>query len=112
MRQYFATVARGLENLAAEELTQLGGKAVEPGFCGVAFRGDQELMYRVNLWSRLAFRILVKVGEYPAQDADALYRSIQRVNWDDRIPPEKTLAVDVTGKNQHLNHSHFTAFTG
>jgi putative N6-adenine-specific DNA methylase len=109
MTQYFATVARGLENLAAEELQQLGGKAIEPLFCGVAFAGDQELLYRVNLWSRLAFRILVKLGEYPAQDADALYRSIQSINWDDRIPPEKTLAVDATGKNHYLNHSHFTA---
>jgi putative N6-adenine-specific DNA methylase len=109
MRQYFATVARGLENLAAEELTQLGGKAVEPGFCGVAFRGDQELMYRVNLWSRLAFRVLLQLGDYACDDADVLYDSIQRIDWQTMLPPDKTLAVDVTGKNRRLNHSHFTA---
>jgi putative N6-adenine-specific DNA methylase len=109
MRQYFATVARGLENLAAEELTQLGGKAVEPGLCGVAFRGDQELMYRVNLWSRLAFRVLLQLGDYACDDADVLYDSIQSIDWQTMLPPDKTLAVDVTGKNRRLNHSHFTA---
>ncbi|MHC5731771.1 MAG: RNA methyltransferase, partial [Nostoc sp.] len=46
MNQYFATVARGLETLAAQELEQLGAHSVEPGFCGVAFEGDRTLLYR------------------------------------------------------------------
>ena len=41
MEQYFATVARGLESLAAEELQQIGAQGVEPGFCGVSFCGDR-----------------------------------------------------------------------
>ncbi|MEO1744587.1 MAG: THUMP domain-containing protein, partial [Cyanobacteria bacterium J06629_9] len=38
--QGFATVARGLEALAAKELESLEIKGVEPGFCGVSFRGS------------------------------------------------------------------------
>lgn len=49
MNQYFATVGRGLEAIAAQELEQLGAQAVEPQFCGVAFQGDRELLYKVNL---------------------------------------------------------------
>lgn len=109
MAQYFATVARGLESLAAEELIGLGATAVEPGFCGVGFKGDQALLYRVNLWSRLAFRILVRLGSVPCQDGDELYRGIRQIDWQPYLPPEKTLAVDATGKNQRLNHTHFTA---
>jgi putative N6-adenine-specific DNA methylase len=109
MEQYFATVARGLEALAANELEALGASTVTPDFCGVSFQGDQQLLYRVNLWSRLAFRILVTLGECPCQDADDLYRGIQQFDWRQLIPPEKTLAVDATGKNRHLNHTHFTA---
>jgi putative N6-adenine-specific DNA methylase len=41
MNQYFATVARGLEALAAQELESLGALSVSPGFCGVAFEGDR-----------------------------------------------------------------------
>jgi putative N6-adenine-specific DNA methylase len=109
MEQYFATVARGLEPLAATELETLGGKAVSPEFCGVSFKGDQRLLYRVNLWSRLVFRILVKLGQCPCRDADELYRGIQQVDWRQWLPPGKTLAVDATGKNRRLNHTHFTA---
>ncbi|MEH1809179.1 THUMP domain-containing class I SAM-dependent RNA methyltransferase [Nostoc sp.] len=109
MNQYFATVARGLETLAAQELEQLGAHSVEPGFCGVAFEGDRTLLYRVNLWARLPFRILVNIHEFPCLDAKDLYRGIQTIDWQNYLTPDMTLAVNVTGKNQHLNHSHFTS---
>ncbi len=109
MAAYFATVARGLEALAAAELEDLGAQQIEPGFCGVAFEGDLALLYRVNLWSRLAFRVLVKLGECPCRDAEDLYQGIQSIDWRPYLTPDLTFAVDATGKNRSLNHSHFTA---
>jgi putative N6-adenine-specific DNA methylase len=109
MAEYFATVARGLEALAAQELDQLGAQAVVPGFCGVAFQGDRPLLYRVNLWARLPFRVLVKLQEFPCQDAEELYRGIQSIDWSAYLTPEQTLAVQATGKTTRLNHTHFTA---
>jgi len=109
MHQYFATIARGLETLAAQELEQLGADNVEPEFCGVAFEGDRNLLYRVNLWARLPFRILVNLHEFPCQDAEDLYRGIQKIDWSEYLTPEMTLAVTATGKSDRLNHTHFTA---
>ena len=109
MVQYFATVARGLEAIAAEELIALGAQSAQPGFCGVAFAGNQELLYRVNLWARLPFRILVQVGEFPCRDADDLYACINTLDWQPYLTPEQTLAVVATGKTRQLNHTHFTA---
>ncbi|MEO0455467.1 MAG: THUMP domain-containing protein [Cyanobacteria bacterium P01_A01_bin.114] len=109
MMQCFATVARGLEALAAVELETLGANTVEPGFCGVSFEGDRNLLYRVNLWARLPFRILVRLDKVPAEDANALYRGIQQISWGDYLTPDRTLAVRATGKNPRLNHTHFTA---
>lgn len=109
MARYFATVARGLESLAAEELQDLGAAAVDPGFCGVGFEGDLALLYRVNLWSRLVFRVLVPLGTFPCQDGDDLYRAVQAIDWQLYLSPQHTLAVDATGKSRRLNHSHFTA---
>lgn len=109
MTEYFATVARGLEALAAQELADLGASDIAPGFCGVAFTGDRELLYRVNLWARLPFRILVKLTEFPGSDADSLYEGIQRIDWQQHLTPDLTMAVTATGKNDKLNHSHFTA---
>ncbi|MEA5464194.1 THUMP domain-containing class I SAM-dependent RNA methyltransferase [Leptothoe sp. PORK10 BA2] len=105
----FATVARGLEELAAQELEQLGAEGVEPGFCGVKFRCDRKHLYHINLWTRLCFRILVTVAHVPCRNSDTLYRSIQGIDWEQYLTPEKTLAVKATGKNDRLNHSHFTA---
>ncbi|MEM8804819.1 MAG: THUMP domain-containing protein [Cyanobacteria bacterium P01_G01_bin.38] len=109
MMQCFATVARGLESLAAAELEKLGANLVEPGFCGVSFEGDLNLLYRVNLWARLPFRILVNLDKVPCKDANALYRGIQTLSWGDYLTPDQTLAVRATGKNRQLNHTHFTA---
>ncbi|MBW4579650.1 MAG: RNA methyltransferase [Tildeniella nuda ZEHNDER 1965/U140] len=109
MNQYFATVARGLETLAAQELEQLGANAVVPGFCGVAFAGDRTLLYRVNLWARLPFRILMKLHEFPCRDTEDLYQGIQTIDWSQYLTPDLTLAVNTTGKTEQLNHTHFTA---
>ncbi|MGF1602366.1 MAG: class I SAM-dependent RNA methyltransferase [Thermosynechococcaceae cyanobacterium] len=109
MNQYFATVARGLEPLAVQELEKLGAHAVEPGFCGVAFEGDLKLLYHLNLWARLPFRILQKLSEFPCQDAQDLYQGVQAIDWRKHLTPDHTLAVKATGKSQQLNHTHFTA---
>ncbi|MEO1210046.1 MAG: THUMP domain-containing protein [Cyanobacteria bacterium J06638_20] len=109
MAQYFATVARGLEAIAAEELGDLGATSVQPEFCGVRFKGDRALLYRVNLWARLPFRILVQLGGFPCRDADDLYDGIGRLDWQPYLPPDYTLAVTATGKTRQLNHTHFTA---
>lgn len=109
MNQYFATVARGLEALAAQELEQLGATGIEPGFCGVAFTGDLALLYRVNLWARLPFRILMKLHEFPCQNAEELYQGVQSIDWSLYLTPDMTLAVNATGKTKQLNHTHFTA---
>ncbi len=109
MSEYFATVARGLEDLATQELTELGAQDVAQGFCGVSFHGDRELLYRVNLWARLPFRVLLKLGEFPCIDGDELYASLQSIDWGAYLTPDLTMAVTVTGKNEQLNHSHLTA---
>ncbi len=109
MNNYFATVARGLEDIAAQELITLGAKEVQTDFTGVHFQGDRELLYRVNLWARTIFRVLVKIDKVKCFNAQTLYRSIQTIDWSEYLHPEMTLAVNCTGKNKQLNHSHFTA---
>lgn len=109
MNHYFATVARGLEPTAAAELERLGAKEVRPDFTGVHFVGDKALLYRVNLWARTIFRVLVPIHEFACFDAQMLYREVQKISWDEYLRPNNTLAVDCTGGNQKLNHTHFTA---
>lgn len=109
MNHYFATVARSLESIAAAEIERLGAKEVRPDFSGVHFVGDKATLYRVNLWARTIFRVLVPIREFDCPNADILYREVQKISWDKYLQPDKTLAVDCTGSNQKLNHTHFTA---
>ena len=109
MEKYFATVARGLETLAAQELEALGAKKVVPGFCGVEFQGDRPLLYRVNLWARLPFRILHRLHQFDCVTVEDLYKGIQSMAWSEYLTPDYSIAVTATGKNKQLNHSHFTA---
>jgi putative N6-adenine-specific DNA methylase len=109
MNHYFATVARGLELIAAQELERLGAQEVRPDFTGVHFVGDRSLLYRVNLWARTIFRVLVTLREFPCPDGDRLYQEVQKIDWDEYLQPHNTLAVNATGGNRQLNHTHFTA---
>lgn len=109
MNQYFATVARSLESIAAEEIERLGAEQVRPDFAGVHFVGDKATLYRVNLWARTIFRVLAPIRDFYCPNSDILYKEVQKISWDEYLQPHNTLAVHCTGGNQKLNHSHFTA---
>ncbi len=109
MAQYFATVARGLEEIAAQELKQFGAKDISPTFTGVNFQGDRTLLYRLNLWSRTIFRVLVPIHHFTCPDAKRLYQAVHSLSWDSYLNPSDTFAVHCTGRNRNLNHTHFSA---
>jgi len=109
MYKYFATVARGLEPIAAAELEKLGASEVTTDFTGVHFQGDLALLYRVNLWCRTIFRVLLFIQEVNCETSQQLYQEIKKIDWFEYLNPENTLAIKCTGSNPHLNHTHFTA---
>jgi putative N6-adenine-specific DNA methylase len=106
---YFATVARGLEEIAARELASLGAKDIRPDFTGVHFSGDKSLLYRINLWSRIVFRVLMPIDNVKSYNAEQLYKNVYNLNWEQYLQPHNTFAVNCTGSNKNLNHSHFSA---
>ena len=109
MNHYFATVARSLESIAAAEIESLGAKEVRPDFTGVHFIGDKATLYRVNLWARTIFRVLVPLREFYCPNSNILYQEVQKIFWGEYLQSHQTLAVNCTGSNQKLNHTHYTA---
>jgi putative N6-adenine-specific DNA methylase len=107
--RYFATCARGLEPVLADELRALGSAEVAPGRGGVAFADDTPLLYRANLWLRTAVRVLVPVLEAPAASPEELYAAVQTVDWSQYLTPEQTLAVDCNVRDSRLTHSLYAA---
>ena len=109
MNNYFATVSRGLESVAARELEKIGAQDIRPDFTGVHFKGDKATLYKANLWTRTTFRILKPIARIKSYNGDELYRNVQKLDWDEYLTPDMTMAVTCTGKSKHLNHTHFTA---
>ncbi len=108
-RQFFATCPKGIASLLADELRQLGAEAVKETRAGVAFEGTLIIGYRACLWSRLANRILLPLGSFPASTPEDLYTGVQTIAWKEHLAAEGTLAVDLTTSQSAIAHSHYGA---
>ncbi len=109
MPKLFATCARGLENVLADELRALGAAGVEPGRGGVSFLGDLPLLYKANLWLRTAIRVLWPVLEATVHSTDELYDAVRTIDWSRHMTPEHTLAVDCNVRDSQITHSKYAA---
>lgn len=107
--RYFATCARGIEPVLADELRALKAIDVEPGRGGVRFAGDRALLYRANLWLRTAIRVLQPILEAPVTSPEELYDVVKDLDWSRYMTPEHTLAVDCNVRDSHITHSKYAA---
>ncbi|HKV96257.1 MAG TPA: THUMP domain-containing protein [Gammaproteobacteria bacterium] len=108
-RHFFATAARGLEPLVADELRALGAHEVNEARGGASFSGPLAIAYGACLWLRTANRVLMPLARFPAPDADRLYTAVTRMPWENDLSPDGTLAVDFTGSNENIIHTGFGA---
>jgi len=107
--QFFATVPQAMESLLANELQGFGAQGVKEKRAGVSFAGDLEVAYRTCLWSRLANRVFLRLGDFDAPDTDALYAGTQSVHWPEHLDVNGTLAVDVSLRRSSITNSLFAA---
>ena len=100
----FAIAAPGLEPLVEEELKDLGikGKAV-PG--GVEWNGSESSIAMANLWSRIASRVVVRIGEFSARTFFELERHAKKVEWQKYLGPTTAVQFRVTAKKSKLYHT-------
>lgn len=108
-QQFFATTAKGVEEVLAAEMTRLGlpDVAIESG--GVRFTGGMEAAYRANLWLRSASRVLMPLAEFACEGPEQLYQGVRTVPWNEYLTPAMTLAVDCNLRDSTLTHSGFVA---
>lgn len=109
IHQFFATCPRGLEQLLASELRELGASRIIPSRSGVHLSGSLALGYQVCLWSRLASRLLLPVARFPAASPEALYAGVRKIDWSRHLTVKGTLAVFCTAVRSPIEHTHFAA---
>lgn len=103
----FASCPKGLEAPLAAELEQLGASEVCETVAGVSFVGDMEVAYRACLWSRMASRILLRLGEIASETKELLYKGIQSFEWDDHLDQGTSFRIDFSGSTPDINHTKF-----
>lgn len=90
--QLVATSAMGLEAIVAQEVQDLGYETrVENG--KVYFEGDETAIARCNLWLRVADRVKIVVGEFPAHTFDQLFESTKSMEWEKFLPVDANFPV-------------------
>ena len=103
----FAPCPRGLEALLAAELAALGAGATAPADGGVGFEGDARLLYRANLESRLASRVLLEVGAGRYRNEDDVYRLARGIDWTALFAVTRTIRVGVAAIRSPLKSLDF-----
>ena len=107
--RYFAQVAEGLEEPAAEELKPLGAKAIRLAYRGLYFEADPAALYRVNYHSRLVTRVIAPLLVFACHTTQALYRRAKSVAWKEFLSAEQTLAVFANVSHSKIRHSQYAA---
>ncbi|HEY3178748.1 MAG TPA: THUMP domain-containing protein [Casimicrobiaceae bacterium] len=105
--RYFAPCPRGLEAALSDELTRIGASEIATTDGGVAFAGDLALAMHANLQSRLASRILWRVGGGPYRNEKDIYALVHAIDWHRLFKPERTLRVDVAATRSPLTSLEF-----
>ena len=105
--KFFATCPRGLEALLADELREQGAENLTPTYGGVAFSGEFELCYRVNLHSRLASRVLWRIGGGEYDNEEDIYQGALSLDWPSLFSVDRTIVVKMTAQKSPLKSLEF-----
>ena len=103
----FAPCPRGLEELLASELTRFGMTQVEQVGGGVRARATQESLYRSNLQSRFASRILVRLAVGAYQKEEDLYQMARKIAWHQWFDVSQSFKVGTTAVKSPLRSLDF-----
>lgn len=91
--KFVATCLFGLEKLLGEEIDALGYRRLETIDGRVTFEGPIDAVARCNINLRVAERVFILVGTFPAPSFDALFEGTKALCWDEWILEEDEFPV-------------------
>jgi putative N6-adenine-specific DNA methylase len=98
----YAVCAPGLESLVADELAGLGLTVTGTEHGGVAFTTDLTGVYRANLCSRLATRILLRLATFRARSFPGLAGATADLPWESYLTPGTPVVVKAASRASRL----------
>ncbi|WP_163938468.1 bifunctional 23S rRNA (guanine(2069)-N(7))-methyltransferase RlmK/23S rRNA (guanine(2445)-N(2))-methyltransferase RlmL [Paraferrimonas sp. SM1919] len=109
MFTFFAATARGFEHPLSQELAEIGASEIKENQGGVYFKADLEIAYKVQMWSRLASRLLLVLYQGKAEDIEAFYQACYWVDWPSLFSEKSSFVVEFNGSNNFINNTQFGA---
>lgn len=106
-QEFYVSCPRGLETVLAEELNEIGCNNARPANAGAAVSGPFSLAYRINLHSRIASRVLWRVGQGQYRSEDDLYAAALALPWPDWFDVTHTFAVKIDAQKSPLRSIDF-----
>ena len=103
----FITCPRGLEAPLSQELEQLKCQDIRAVDGGVACKGGMEQVYRINLHSRTASRVLLRLIKSGYRNEQDIYKAAKNIRWTDWFDLEQTFKVKVEGKRAQVKSLDF-----
>ncbi|HEY5365808.1 MAG TPA: THUMP domain-containing protein [Casimicrobiaceae bacterium] len=109
--RFFATCPRGLEGTLVTELGAIGAIDAAGVDGGVGFAGGFDVAYRANLESRIASRVLWRVGSGRYRNEQDVHALAKSIDWSKHFHAERTLRVDVAATRSPLTSLEFATLT-
>lgn len=104
-----AITLKGLEEVLAEELKELGAEDINILHRAVEFEGDKALMYKTNYRLRTALRVLKPIYNDTVSNEVDLYKMIYSIPWEDYMSIDQTFAIDSAVSSAIFTHSKYVS---
>ena len=108
--QMLAKTFKGLEEVLAGELVQLGANKVQIDRRAVSFTGDKRMLYTANFCLRTASRVLVPIATFKAKNTDDIYLQVKQLDWAQYMTAKTTFQIDATVYSDLFRHSQFVTY--
>ena len=114
-----AKTFKGLEEVLAQELIELGANDVLIERRAVSFMGDKALLYRANMCLRTALRVLVPIKKASLRlspkgkrekPEDQIYDLVRSIEWNQYMRVDNTFAIDATVYSELFRNSLFVTY--
>ena len=105
-----AKTFKGLEQVLAKELIELGANNVQIERRAVSFTGDLRMLYTANFCLRTASRVLVPIATFKAKKTDDIYEQVKALDWTEYMTPKTTFQIDATVYSDLFRHSQFITY--
>nr|WP_252346222.1 THUMP domain-containing protein [Paludibacterium sp. B53371] len=107
----FAPCPRGLEPVLQHELQKLGAENIQVADGGVGFSGSLHTMMQLNLHSRVASRVLLRLAQGAYQNERDINALAMQVDWPAQFDVSRTIKVKTDGVGARVKSLEYVSLT-